>query len=887
MLKQIHPLGRLHCAGRSVRSNRDQDLLSPGPRARNGATARHRPDLERLELRALLSSNLPPIASLAPYNGERLSQSPQELVITFNDVNVPALMGSFDVQIEELNRDGTKTPLWDPGDAPPELSDATGTELIIPMQKFSYGDFAYDNVTLPAGQYEIDLVGGTSISYAASGAFGPGPTLWDPNQDQSIGTFTILGQGATIGPSDSSLIPGQTTWGWIDPSNPTAAVDLYKFTLPAGNLWQVGLAISANSIGSSLLTDLSLFGADGTLIESRNSGSGIPANPNDPYLFAGLEPGTYYVGVSAAGNVPYSQGGYDPVLGVPGLEGITQPGGLFALNLVEAPHLQTTRLLTSALDYSTPEQNTPTGITLTFSGPIDLSNLFVPDVQESALEVLDSSGKTWPVTAESYEVSDAALNLIFDRPLPPGSYTLVSAAENGLVDLAEQPVLPAIGSSSVLARWNVSPPAQAPVPGNLGVLWPLSSNQTGSTELGSFHETTELATGQSIAFNFDIIVPGYHMLQTQIAAGDVAMELTGNNGTPILYASSDQALNTYLIRLDNGAYTLRFISVGSQTAAFDWLFKIEALDWEKILNNGVSQTSALSVSLFSTTLDDSGASGGSNSAQGAGTNTAFSTSASGANFAASMGPIPSTLMVTLNTGLIGPPALSSQNLPVVGPTVDGGSMALANSGNSLGPGFDYASTLDLSNWLADQQQPAIVDQAVAPGKAAAQALDATSPVRLAGRASETDSAAADERALGQVEWLLRLGARVQDWLGKSTKSANDRPDATFPQPANNLVYNERASSPGTENMARERTRERATAQVDLGAVTCAILVGAVACKLRRPALKWWRRHDRMLAALPEQSGGLLHRGPHAAITRSHARTRSHKLRTLRVKTRHD
>ena len=429
MLKQIHPLRRLNFARRSLRSDTAiRTCFAPGSRVRHSVTARHRPNLERLELRALLSGSSSPIASLQPFNGQRLTQSPQELVVTFNDVNVPALMGSFDVQIEELNRDGTKTPLWDFGDAPPELSDATGTELIVPLQKFSYGDFAYDNVTLPAGQYEIDLVGGTSISYAASGAFGSGPLLWDPNQDQPIGTFTILGQGATISPSDSSLVPGQTTWGWLDPSNAAAAVDFYKFTLPPGNLWQVGLGISANSIGSSLLTDLSLFEADGTLIATRNSGTGIPANPNDPYLFAGLEPGTYYVGVSGASNVPYSPGGYDPVLGIPGLNGITQGGGLFTLSLLETPHVQRTHLLTSTLDYSASNQSNPTGITLTFSGPIDLSNLFVPDLQESALDVLDSRGQAWPITAESYEVSNASLNLIFDRPLPPGSYTLVSSA---------------------------------------------------------------------------------------------------------------------------------------------------------------------------------------------------------------------------------------------------------------------------------------------------------------------------------------------------------------------------------------------------------------------------------------------------------------------------
>ena len=35
-----------------------------------------------------------PIASVQPYNGEQLSQTPQKLVVTFNGLNVPALMGT-------------------------------------------------------------------------------------------------------------------------------------------------------------------------------------------------------------------------------------------------------------------------------------------------------------------------------------------------------------------------------------------------------------------------------------------------------------------------------------------------------------------------------------------------------------------------------------------------------------------------------------------------------------------------------------------------------------------------------------------------------------------------------------------------------------------------
>ena len=69
-----------------------------------------------------------------------------------------------------------------------------------------------------------------------------------------------------------------------------------------------------------------------------------------------------------------------------------------------------------------------------------MSKLFLPDSQETALEVVDSSGQVWPITAESYEVSSYDLEMIFDQPLPAGSYRLISSPTDGLTDLAGQAV---------------------------------------------------------------------------------------------------------------------------------------------------------------------------------------------------------------------------------------------------------------------------------------------------------------------------------------------------------------------------------------------------------------------------------------------------------------
>ena len=349
---------------------------------------------------------------MQPYNGQELSQSPQQLVISFNGVVVPALMGNFDVQLEELNRDGTTTPIWTANDPPPEETGASPSDLIIPMQTFDPADFGYDNLTLAAGEYAIELTGGTAISYAASGAGGPGPELWDPSVNHVISEFTVSGGGPTIGTATPLGAIGSTVQsigGSLDPDNPDSAVDLYQFTLPEGHFWQVGLAISANSIGSPLQAGLSLMDSSGTVLATRDAGTGLASDPSDPYIFIGLSPGTYYVGVSGAGNLASRTGGYDPVLGIPGSGGFEQPGGPFPfeLSLVANAHDQPTTLVNFTLDRADPHDSSPTGLTLTFSAPIDLSNLFEPDAQVGGLEVVDSSGQVWPISAESYQVSGA------------------------------------------------------------------------------------------------------------------------------------------------------------------------------------------------------------------------------------------------------------------------------------------------------------------------------------------------------------------------------------------------------------------------------------------------------------------------------------------------
>ena len=365
----------------------------------------------------------------------------------------------------------------------------------------------------------------------------------------------------------------------------------------------MGLAVSAHSIGSSLLPAISLLDSNGNVLETRSSGTGLPGDPNDPYFFTGLAPGTYYVGVSGLGNLANAPGGYNPILGIPGSGGFYQPGSLaFALSLVASPHDQPTHLVNFTLDRTDPTEASPTGITLTFSGPIDISNLFTPDTQQSALEVVDGSGQVWPITAENYDVSGDTLQLVLNQPLPAGNYTLISAPSGGLLDLAEQPVLGELNSSGAWASWTVAQQTSPRAADNLGVLWPISATGNLSGHAGSFNETTVLAPGQAEDYRWTVIVPGLYQLQTQENGGPVAVINTGSSET-VLDPGSTGALNNYIMNLNDGVYSIRFVNLGSQPVTINWQLRIAGLDWEKIIDNGVGQSPALSLSLLSGAAD--------------------------------------------------------------------------------------------------------------------------------------------------------------------------------------------------------------------------------------------------------------------------------------------
>jgi hypothetical protein len=818
----------------------------------------------------LSAVSLPP--GITDVQLEPVSGSGQELVISFDQTDVDAITSEFSVPFDTLinvydgNTDfqltGPNGPVFGFSDPPAVenvVQNATSTDVIIPLRD-----------PLSAGSYQVSLNWGSNLDFVFS-QLGSSATseFWTSIASAStpvtIDQFTVSPPiGPTLDQANNLGLIGSTVenvTGTLDFANVLSAVDLYQFTLATGHLWEVGLDVAAESIGSPLQPALSLFDDTGSILATSNSGTGLPNDPVDPYLFAGLEPGTYYVGISGAGNLAGSPGGYNPVTGVPGSAGQVQPGGLlpFELHLVALPHDQPTQLIGFNAGYEDPLNPSPTSLTLSFSGPIDAAGLFVPDQQETALDVIDSSGHIWPVTAEGYQSNDAQLTLVFDEPLPAGRYSLIVPASGGLTDLAGEPVVATGQPAGVLANWTVTSATGPKIPGDLGVLWPSTVNVVWPSANGAFSETTSLAPGQEATYRWVVIVPGTYKLQTQVVGSSIAVVNSSGASATVLDTDSTNGLNDYSMTLPAGVYELKFTNVGSHQADIRWLLKIEILDWEKVFYNGVSQSSALSLMMFAPPV----ASAGPEAETGL---LSIPPSAIGDAFGGAIGPVPSNLLVTSNTALAGQPSWNTQafagfTLPVE--TEQGSLPGQAMNENfrpSLAPGDE-----------PDNGDPALIVDAMHDRTPNAGPALSTAGTIQTYHDAESTSSIADIRALAESEWVTKIGTLVQHWFTTSREGTrNQLAGNEWPSPPAAVATGPGLFVKDPANSWRNRHFSSA-ARGEMSATASLIMVGAVAYRLRDPVRKWWRE-NRPLAVRSKCPQPRALSGPHLVAKMSRLKT---------------
>ena len=365
------------------------------------------PDGTTMDVGSLSQEDPLSIHLIDPAPDSVLSVSPLSLVLEFNRPIFPDTVAS-DVVVMQTDSEGNPTGYA----APNELTvNSSATQLIVSLPE-----------TLKPGHYQIAVFGTSSIMDI------DGNYLTDGVNNLVVDQFDVAVRGVILDDAIDLGTPGpapiETPATTLDFQSNPYAVSLYRIHLDAGHFWRLGLNVTAERDGGMLDTALALFDDQGRAIATDEVGR--KDAPNDPYLFAGLNPGTYYIGVSGVNNLPGPKGGYDPATGSAGSVPQSQDAGAFTLHVVADPVDTPPQLSSFTVDHADALTSAPTGLTLGFSRAISLTSQFgnLAPILNKSIEVRDQDGLSWPVQVSAYHETDAKISYLFDEFLPPGHYVV-------------------------------------------------------------------------------------------------------------------------------------------------------------------------------------------------------------------------------------------------------------------------------------------------------------------------------------------------------------------------------------------------------------------------------------------------------------------------------
>jgi methionine-rich copper-binding protein CopC len=821
-----------------------------------------------------------------PANGDQLKQSPGSLVVTFNQ-EVDFVWADGSVLLDRVNADGSLTLMFDLNNLPVATFDPTGFQATIPLDQ-----------PLTPGHYRLVLAGGSGVSqFLDDGS-------WDSSTDQPLADFTVAppsppvvvppGPPVVLPPGPPVVVPPgatlkdatdlgtlgpqvQSVPGTLDLSGGQCNVALYKVTLGPGHFWRLGVELDAQQISSGLRGALTLFDQSGHVLATRDAGTGLASFPADPYLFSGLNPGVYYVGVSGAGNLAGQPGGYNPVAGTIGTTGQSQAGGPFTLKVVTDTADAPTKMSGFALTWQDPLSPSPTGFTISFSGLIDPNTLLTPLADVKGLQVVDANGKSWPVECLPLQ-NNQQLSFVFGQHLPAGRYSLEIPASGGLKDLAGRSPVGLSLTGNLLATWNVAPRGNPAAPNDLGVVWPAA--------LDGISQTATIAPGQTMVYRVVLPADGLYMLQTEQQSGALNVQRLGSDGLVVLNQNTSAPLYQHFMNLKAGVYLISMTAVGTNPASVQWILRPPPSVTAAEILNGVGQSAALTLRLATSTTSGfpQNTPGGTSTVSPenvaivssptgpvstppptppspSGVQLAFAAASSPSASPGGLAPIPASLLVTVNSGLLGGALGQSEALAVVGPAVPGGSVALTDSSSGLMRGILYVSrgTVEDQTAIRPEDSPGLAATDVADRSSIRSTFSgaAASPGAAASLEAAQRSSQADAAALVQADRLAGIAAM----LGRLLSLGSGPDEVSLPQSCQTapqeLLADAAAAQPGPANGELDNTRADRIEHAEIGVPTTLLLASAAAYRLRQLTSNWWRRsHDRKAPPKRPQPSGL-------------------------------
>jgi hypothetical protein len=722
-----------------------------------------RPAFDWLEPKLVLNGSIPSVAVTTIHHFNEGSTTEEPLGQTLTVVGVDSKLGttiqakdvSFtinfdrpvdpgslasDFLVDQVDTSGNMTPVDSLGFTITETPSDDGLSIIVSTDQL-----------LPGGNYRLILSGNAGLTGLDGAAVNP--------DDQVLGDWTIAAAGLGLEDAVDIETPTSTVvtvTGSLDISNNLQDVKLYRFQLgDQHQTWRLGLQVDTGRIGSALTTTLSLFDDSGQVIDTSQVGRG--AFPSDPYLFHGLKPGVYYVGISGAGNNPAAANGYDLVSHLSGNALPSVVSGNFNLSIVADSADKPTEVQTFFLNYADPNSATPTGFTLQFNGPINEHALRVSN--KDAIAIVDKAGNVSTVHAIGYDEATSTVIFSFDTPIKQGQYRITFGAQ-GLTDLSGQPPVSRGFDPGTLAKFSVGPQKVKTDPFDLGAI-------LAADALNGIQRTVHLAPGQTVTYRLLLTIPGAYDFQATYQGSAPKMFATiGGHRETVDAAPHPGELQRNLANLPTGLLT--FIATGGPKGS-DLVvnFRLPGGLLDQLLDSGVGLGSGLESRLISpspisigsfpndnsnlgpvqmgsgTITTSSPIAGGNNNGSGSNGGSTSSNTTSSALGAQS----PSTSgLLTAAPSLVGHPAILLEQVAPVGPTTASGTTSIAFNGTGLPNGLESRGQAGRANKPLTSGE--MVTRPIPESDDALQvaAVDSTNSTQ----ALENKPANADEAALAHV-----------------------------------------------------------------------------------------------------------------------------------------
>jgi hypothetical protein len=211
----------------------------------------------------------------------------------------------------------------------------------------------------------------------------------------------------------------------------TNDVDLYRIDLPTGDHYALALRTLAQRIGSPLDPAVSLFDSAGQFLASNDDAMHDGAL-SDSEVFAGVNGGTYYIAVSAGGNLPGEPGGFDPLVAGSGT-GSHGSTGQYLLQVTSVPDSTRPEVVRTSIEPGTTLHSPLTQITVQFSESMNVLGLM------QGAKLLGPDGVSIVLSATDYDPQAFEVTYALrDRPADGDYVFSLSAAD--VTDHADNPI---------------------------------------------------------------------------------------------------------------------------------------------------------------------------------------------------------------------------------------------------------------------------------------------------------------------------------------------------------------------------------------------------------------------------------------------------------------